>query len=90
MVQLSQKDMLDGGDRGWLKAGHHFVVSVDGNPEDAPLGSLVVWNDDEIAPGKGFGKLRHAELEIITLVRQSAGKLEDSTGNRGKTIAGDL
>ena len=37
----------------WLKAKHHFEVWPDGNP--ANIGPLVVWNDDEIAPGTGFG-----------------------------------
>jgi quercetin 2,3-dioxygenase len=52
MLQLRPKATLDHGDRGWLKARHHFVVSADGNKANSALGALVVWNDDEIAPGK--------------------------------------
>jgi redox-sensitive bicupin YhaK (pirin superfamily) len=70
MLQLRTKETLDGGDCGWLKARHHFVVSADGNPANGPLGALVVWNDDEIAPGTGFGRHPHADMEIITYVRQ--------------------
>ena len=90
MLQLRPKQSLDGGDRGWLKARHHFIVSADGNPANAPLGSLVVWNDDEIAPGTGFGRHSHADMEIVTYVRQGAVTHEDSTGNVGRTVAGDI
>jgi quercetin 2,3-dioxygenase len=90
MLQLRSKETLDHGDRGWLKARHHIIVSADGNPANGPLGSLVVWNDDEIAPGTGFGRHTHADMEIVTYVRQGAVTHEDSTGNVGRTIAGDV
>jgi len=66
MLQLRSKETLDHGDRGWLKARHHFVVSAGGNKANSALGSLVVWNDDEIAPGTGFGHHSHADMEIVT------------------------
>ena len=90
MLQLRSKGTLDHGDRGWLKARHHFVVSADGNKANSALGALVVWNDDEIAPGMGFGRHSHADVEIVTYVRQGAVTHEDSTGNVGRTVAGDV
>jgi redox-sensitive bicupin YhaK (pirin superfamily) len=90
MLQLRTQETLDGGDLGWLKARHHFVVSADGNPANRPLGALVVWNDDEIAPGTGFGRHPHADMEIVTYVRQGVVTHEDSTGNIGRTLAGDV
>ncbi|KJC56036.1 pirin [Bradyrhizobium sp. LTSPM299] len=90
MLQLRSKETLDHGDRGWLKARHHFVVSADGNKANSALGALVVWNDDEIAPGAGFGRHSHADMEIVTYVRQGAVTHEDSAGNVGRTVAGDV
>jgi quercetin 2,3-dioxygenase len=90
MLQLRSKDTLDHGDRGWLKARHHFVVSAHGNKANSALGALVVWNDDEVAPGTGFGRHSHADMEIVTYVRQGAVTHEDSTGNVGRTVAGDV
>jgi quercetin 2,3-dioxygenase len=90
MLQLRSKETLDHGDRGWLKARHHFVVSADGNKANSALGALVVWNDDEIAPGMGFGRHSHADVEIVTYVQQGAVTHEDSTGNVGRTVAGDV
>jgi quercetin 2,3-dioxygenase len=90
MLQLRTRETLDGGDYGWLKARHHFAVSSDGNPANRPLGALVVWNDDEIAPGTGFGHHPHADMEIITYVREGVVTHEDSAGNVGRTVAGNV
>jgi len=53
-------------------------------------GALRVWNDDEIAPGTGFPPHPHADMEIITYVRDGAISHEDSLGNKGRTVAGDV
>ena len=90
MLQLRSQETLDRGDYGWLKARHHFVVSAQGNRANGPLGALVVWNDDEIAPGTGFGPHTHADMEIVTYVRQGVVTHEDSAGNVGRTVSGDV
>jgi redox-sensitive bicupin YhaK (pirin superfamily) len=51
---------------------------------------LRVWNDDEIAPHTGFPPHPHADMEIITYVREGAITHEDSLGNKGRTEAGDV
>ena len=90
MLQLRPRENLDGGDRGWLKARHHFTVSAGGNAANSRLGALVVWNDDEIAPHSGFGLHAHADMEIVTYVRQGVVTHEDSSGNIGRILAGDV
>jgi redox-sensitive bicupin YhaK (pirin superfamily) len=90
MLQVRLKETLDGGNHGWLNARHHFVVDAKGNAAHGRLGALVVWNDDEIAPGTGFGRHSHADMEIITYVRQGVVTHEDSAGNIGTTVAGDV
>lgn len=81
---------LDGAELGWLKAKHHFAVDISGNPAHRPLGSLVVWNDDEIAPKSGFPLHGHRNIEIITYVRQGVVAHEDDLGSRGRLEAGDV
>ena len=54
------------------------------------MGRLRVWNDDEIAPDTGFPPHPHADMEIITYVREGAITHEDSLGNKGRTEAGDV
>jgi quercetin 2,3-dioxygenase len=90
MLQTRLSSTLDCADFGWLKAKHHFAVSPDGNPANGPLGALVVWNDDEIAPGKGFGLHGHANMEIISYVRDGTVSHRDGIGNIGRTEAGDV
>jgi redox-sensitive bicupin YhaK (pirin superfamily) len=51
---------------------------------------LRVWNDDEIAPNTGFPAHPHANMEIITYVREGAITHQDSLGNKGRTEAGDV
>jgi len=90
MLKVRPSRTLDGGDFGWLKAKHHFIVGPEGNPANEPLGSLVVWNDDEVAPGTGFGLHGHANMEIVTYVREGTVTHRDSRGNLGHTAAGDV
>ena len=51
---------------------------------------MRVWNDDEIAPNTGFPAHPHANMEIITYVREGAITHQDSLGNKGRTEAGDV
>ena len=90
MLQLRRRDRLSGGDFGWLKARHHFKVTPQGDPAHGPLGALVVWNDDEIAPGAGFDFHGHKNMEIITYVREGAVTHQDTIGSVGRTEAGDV
>jgi quercetin 2,3-dioxygenase len=81
---------LGGADHGWLKARHHFSFANYYDPKRMGWGSLRVWNDDEIAPKSGFPPHPHADMEIVTYVRQGAITHQDSLGNQGRTEAGDV
>jgi len=81
---------LGGADHGWLKARHHFSFANYYDPGRMGWGSLRVWNDDEIAANAGFPPHPHADMEIVTYVRQGAITHQDSLGNRGRTAAGDV
>jgi redox-sensitive bicupin YhaK (pirin superfamily) len=81
---------LGGADHGWLKARHHFSFAGYYDPRNMNWGSLRVWNDDEIAANSGFPPHPHADMEIITYVRDGAITHQDSLGNKGRTEAGDV
>ncbi len=49
-----------------------------------------VWNDDEITPNTGFSPHAHANMEIVTYVREGAITHKDSLGNEGRTEAGGV
>lgn len=90
MIELRPFDKLGGADHGWLKAKHHFSFGSYYDPNNVSHGSLRVWNDDEIAPNTGFPPHPHANMEIITYVREGAITHKDSLGNQGRTEAGDV
>jgi redox-sensitive bicupin YhaK (pirin superfamily) len=90
MLELRSLHQIANADIGWLRARHHFAIGSYGNPAHGPVGNLYVWNDDEIAPRSGFPLHHHANVEIITYVREGAITHEDSLGNRGRTVAGDV
>jgi hypothetical protein len=90
MLELRPFKGLGGADHGWLKAKHHFSFGRYHDPERMGWGALRVWNDDEIAPRTGFPPHPHANMEIITYVREGAITHADSLGNEGRTEAGDV
>src|SRR5262249_47970160 len=90
MIERRPFAALGGADHGWLKAKHHFSFAGYYDPERLGHGSLRVWNDDEIAPTPAFPPHPHADMEIITYVRQGAITHADSLGHKGRTEAGDV
>ena len=90
MIELKPFAKLGGADHGWLKAKHHFSFASYYDPANVSHGALRVWNDDEIAPNSGFPAHPHANMEIITYVREGAITHQDSLGNKGRTEAGDV
>jgi redox-sensitive bicupin YhaK (pirin superfamily) len=75
---------------GWLDTHYHFSFAQYRDPERMGWGALRVWNDDEIAAGAGFPPHPHADMEIVTYVRQGAVTHQDNLGNTGRTEAGDV
>jgi redox-sensitive bicupin YhaK (pirin superfamily) len=90
MIERRPVESLGRANHGWLNAKHHFSFAEYFDPARMQWGALRVWNDDEIAPGTGFPPHPHANMEIITYVREGAITHEDNLGNRGRTEAGDV
>ncbi|HZG07547.1 MAG TPA: pirin family protein [Allosphingosinicella sp.] len=90
MIDIRPFNTLGHADHGWLKARHHFSFAGYHAPERMGWGAIRVWNDDEIAARSGFPPHPHADMEIITYVRQGAITHQDSLGNQGRTEAGDV
>lgn len=90
MIELRPFTGLGGANHGWLNAKHHFSFAHYHDPRRMHWGNLRVWNDDTIAPGTGFPPHPHRDMEIITYVREGAITHQDSLGNTGRTVAGDV
>ncbi|MFA9392921.1 MAG: pirin family protein [Prolixibacteraceae bacterium] len=67
---------------GWLDSHHTFSFANYYDPERVHFGTLRVLNDDIVAPGKGFGKHPHDNMEIISIPLKGSLMHEDSMGHR--------
>jgi quercetin 2,3-dioxygenase len=90
MIERRPFAQLGGANHGWLDAKHHFSFAGYHDPARMGWGPIRVWNDDTIAAGTGFPPHPHADMEIVTYVREGAITHQDSLGNTGRTEAGDV
>lgn len=90
MIEVHKLSSLGAADHGWLDARHHFSFAGYHDPARMGWGRIRVWNDDRIAAGSGFPPHSHRDMEIITYVRSGAITHQDSLGNTGRTVAGDV
>ncbi|ETF02189.1 pirin [Advenella kashmirensis W13003] len=90
MIERRPFNSLGAANHGWLDAKHHFSFAQYYDSTRMGWGALRVWNDDTIAAGSGFPPHPHADMEIITYVRDGAISHEDNLGNKGRTEAGDV
>ena len=90
MIEHRPFSSLGADNHGWLDAKHYFSFANYYDPARMGWGPIRVWNDDTIAAGAGFPPHLHANMEIITYVRDGAITHQDSLGNTGRTEAGDV
>lgn len=75
---------------GWLNSYHSFSFANYHNPERMNFGVLRVLNDDTVAPGRGFGKHPHKNMEIISIPLEGDLEHKDSMGNESIIREGDI
>jgi len=75
---------------GWLDSWHTFSFAGYHNAERVHFGALRVLNDDTVAPGMGFGKHPHDNMEIISIPLSGDLEHADSMGTKQIIRQGDV
>lgn len=87
---VHKSDSRGTADHGWLKSHHSFSFAGYYNPERMHFGALRVLNDDQVAPGKGFGMHPHENMEIVSIPLYGGLEHKDSTGTGSVIHSGDV
>lgn len=90
MLQKITSTTMGSSNLGWLQSLFHFSFADYYNPENMNFGPLRVINDDLVAPGTGFDKHPHKDMEIISYVVKGALTHADSMGNRHTITRGQV
>ena len=75
---------------GWLDSHHTFSFANYHNPERMNFGALRVLNDDQVAPGMGFGTHPHDNMEIVSIPLEGDLEHKDSMGTKAVIKQGDV
>lgn len=90
MIELRKSEHRGVANLGWLYSRHSFSFGEYYDPQHVGFGPLLVINEDQVHPGRGFGTHGHRNMEIISYVLSGELTHKDSMGNGSVIRPGDV